>query len=106
MNEHVADLPALLERVAAHDPAAVGELFELYRGRLRRMVHIRMDHRLQGRLDPSDVLQDAFLEYARSLPNYVKRPETPFYLWLRCLTGRKLHALHRHHLGTRMRNAG
>src|SRR5262249_26402217 len=26
--------------------------------------------------------------------------------WLRCIIGRKLHALHRRHLGTRMRDAG
>jgi RNA polymerase sigma-70 factor (ECF subfamily) len=105
MNEHVLE-PALLERAAAQDPGALGELFELYRDRLRLLVHLRMDHRLQGRLDPSDVLQEAFLEYARSLPDYAKKPEAPFYLWLRCITGRKLHALHRRHLGTRMRDAG
>jgi RNA polymerase sigma-70 factor (ECF subfamily) len=106
MSKNAAELEALLARAAAHDAAAVGELFELYRDRLRRLVRIRIDRRLQGRLDPSDVLQDAFLEYARSLPEYVKNPEAPFYLWLRCITGRKLHALHRRHLGTRMRNAG
>jgi RNA polymerase sigma-70 factor (ECF subfamily) len=106
MSEHASDLHALLARAAEDDAAAVGRLFELHRDRLRRLVHLRMDHRLRGRLDPSDVLQDAFLEYARSLPEYVKNPEAPFYLWLRCITGRKLQALHRRHLGTRMRDAG
>src|SRR5687767_6289932 len=106
MSEHTLDLPALLERAAGQDPGALGELFELHRDRLRRLVRLRMDHRLQGRLDPSDVLQEAFLEYARSVPDYAKKPEAPFYLWLRCITGRKLHALHRRHLGTRMRDAG
>ena len=106
MNEHTLDLATLLDRAVAQDPGAMGELFELHRERLRRMVHLRMDRRLHGRLDPSDVLQEAFLEYARSLPGYVKQPDVPFFLWLRCLTGRKLHALHRRHLGTRMRDAG
>jgi len=106
MSEDALGLGALLERAAAQDPAAMGELFELHRERLRRMVHLRMDDRLRGRLDPSDVLQDAFLEYARSLPEYLKKPEAPFYLWLRCVTGRKLHGLHRRHLGTSMRDAG
>ncbi len=105
MSENALELPALLERAAAQDPVAMGELFELHRDRLRRLVGLRMDHRLQGRIDASDVLQEAFLEYARSLPEYVKKPEAPFYLWLRCITGRKLHALHRRHLGTRMRDA-
>jgi RNA polymerase sigma-70 factor (ECF subfamily) len=106
MNERTLDLATLLDRAAAQDPGALGELFELHRERLRRMVHLRMDRRLHGRLDPSDVLQEAFLEYARSLPSYFKQPDVPFYLWLRCLTGRKLHALHRRHLGTQMRDAG
>jgi len=106
MSEQIPELRTLLERAAERDTAAVGELFELYRERLRRMVHLRMDRRLQGRLDASDVLQEAFLEYARSLPDYAKKPEAPFYLWLRCLAERKLHALHRRHLGTDMRDAG
>src|SRR5687768_7866668 len=105
MSEQIPELRSLLERAAERDTAAVGELFEQYRERLRRMVHIRMDPRLKGRLDASDVLQEAFFEYARSLPEYVEKPEAPFYVWLRCLAERKLHALHRRHLGTHMRNA-
>src|SRR5262245_2307190 len=106
MSDKTADLHELLERAAAADPVAVGELFGLHRDRLRRMIRLRLDHRLQSRVDPSDVLQEAFLEYARALPEYVKNPQAPFYLWLRGITGRRLHALHRQHLGTRMRDAG
>jgi RNA polymerase sigma-70 factor (ECF subfamily) len=105
MSKPAADLRELLAR-AAEDPAAVGELFDLHRDRLRRMIHLRLDHRLQGRLDASDVLQEAFLEFAQALPAYVQNPQAPFYLWLRCITARKLHTLHRQHLGTRMRDAG
>src|ERR1700722_20940627 len=99
MSDPSDDLERLLKRVTANDAAAVGLLFNKYHDRLRRMIRLRLDHRLQGRLDPSDVLQEAFLEYARALPEYVKNPEAPFYLWLRCITGRKLRALHRKHLG-------
>jgi RNA polymerase sigma-70 factor (ECF subfamily) len=84
----------------------MGELFNLHRDRLRRMIQFRIDHRLQGRIDPSDVLQEAFLEFAQALPVYASNPEAPFYAWLRCITGRKLQALHRRHLGTHMRDAG
>lgn len=106
MSKKVEELGELLERAARADQAALGELFHLHHDRLRRMIRLRLDHRLQGRLDASDVLQEAYLEYARALPEYVKNPEAPFYLWLRCITGRKLRALHRAHLGTRMRDAG
>ncbi len=85
---------------------ALGDLFARHRERLRRMVQLRMDRRLQGRIDPSDVLQEAFLEVRRSLADYLRQPNVPFFLWLRCLTGRKLNTLHRHHLGTRQRDAG
>jgi len=70
------------------------------------MVRLRLDRRLQGRLDPSDVLQEAYLDFARRLPDYVQKPDMPFYLWLRFLTGQRLIDLHRQHLGAQMRNAG
>lgn len=106
MNERDAELTELLARAAAADSAAVGELFERHRERLRRMIQLRVDRRLRGRLDASDVLQEAFVEYANSLTTYLGNPQAPFYLWLRHVTARKLHALHRRHLGARMRDAG
>lgn len=106
MQSSADDTMEMLKRAADPESAAVGELFDHHRDKLKRMIHLRMDHRLAGRLDASDVLQEAFIEYARSLPGYVMKPDVPFYVWLRCITGRKLLALHRQHLGTRMRDAG
>ena len=83
-----------------------GAVLARHRDRLRRMVMLRLDQRLQGRVDPSDVLQEAFLEAAKHLKDYLSRPAMPFYLWLRSITGHKLSALHRQHLGTNMRDAG
>src|SRR6185295_5918332 len=60
----------------------------------------------QGRLDASDVLQEAYLDYARRLPEYARNPTLPFYLWLRFLTGQRLIDVHRQHLGAQMRDAG
>lgn len=96
---------ALLERAGRGCPEAAGELFMRHRDRLRRMVRIRLDHRLQGRLDPSDVLQEAYMEFSRSLADYLRNPSLPFFLWLRYLTGMKLQALHRKHLGVKARDA-
>ena len=70
------------------------------------MIQLRMDKRLQGRLDASDVLQEAYVELSRCLADYRRNPALPFFLWLRFITGRKLQALHRHHLGTKNRAAG
>jgi RNA polymerase sigma-70 factor (ECF subfamily) len=97
---------ALLERAGRGDSRAVGALFALHQERLRRMVQVRMDRRLQGRLNPSDVLQEAFLEVSKALAEYLRNPAIPFFLWLRMITGRKLCTLHRHHLGAHVRDAG
>jgi RNA polymerase sigma-70 factor (ECF subfamily) len=95
----------LLRRAGGGDAAAVAELFARYRDRLRQMVRLRLDRRLQGRIDPSDVLQEAYLVLARRLPEYTARPSMPFFLWLRVLTGQKLVDVHRQHLGAKMRDA-
>ncbi|SRR5579871_5052658 len=99
------DLPDLLDRAAAGDTAAVAELFSRYRKRLKRMVRLRLSRHLQGRLDDSDILQEALLEAAKRLPEYLKDKPLPFFLWLRHLTGEKLIDAHRRHLGAKMRNA-
>lgn len=70
----------LIQRAELGDAQAIGELFDHHRARLHRMVDMRLDHRLQGRLDASDVLQDAFLEFRRSLPEYLKHPLIPLFL--------------------------
>jgi RNA polymerase sigma-70 factor (ECF subfamily) len=70
------------------------------------MLALRLDHRLQGRVDPSDILQDTFLEATQRLPEYVRQPDMPFYLWLRFLAGQRLLIAHRRHLAARQRDAG
>jgi RNA polymerase sigma-70 factor (ECF subfamily) len=89
-----------------NDPARFGAVLEECRPRLRRMVALRLDARLHGRIDPSDVIQDAYMEASARLPEYLQKPAMPFFLWLRFLAGQKLITLHRHHLGRQMRDAG
>jgi RNA polymerase sigma-70 factor, ECF subfamily len=96
---------ALLTRAASGDSASWHRLLEEHHPRLYRMAAIRLDPRLQGRLDPSDVLQDVYVEAFTQLSDYLRRPELPFFLWLRSLTGSRLARLHRHHLGTQQRDA-
>ena len=69
------------------------------------MVHIRLSRRLQGRVDDSDVLQEAFLDVSQRLPEYTADPKLPFFLWLRHMTGLRLAEIHRRHLGTQLRDA-
>ena len=88
------------------DQHKLGELFAQHRDRLRRMVRLRMDRRLQGRVDASDVMQEAYLEASARYADYLREPSMPFYLWLRFITGQKLLVLHRRHLGAQARDVG
>jgi RNA polymerase sigma-70 factor (ECF subfamily) len=100
------DTDRLLDKAAAGDQEAWGTLLDRHRPRLHRMISLRLDPRLQGRLDPSDVLQEAFLAASLQLKDYATSRALPFFLWLRLVAGQKLMALHRHHLGRQMRAAG
>ena len=52
----------LLDAARNGDEGALAVLVERHRDRLERMVGLRMDRRLQGRVDPADVVQDGYLE--------------------------------------------
>jgi len=86
------------------EASTLGSLLGEYRPRLRRMVQARLDPRLRGRLDASDVLQEAFVEVTERLDDYRASPKLPFFLWVRFLTGQKLLELHRRHLGAAKRD--
>jgi RNA polymerase sigma-70 factor, ECF subfamily len=107
MNDRTANENAILaDRLRVGDDRALAELFNSHRGRLRRMIELRMDPRLRARIDASDVLQDAYLDVARDLPSYLIQAKLSPLLWLRLHVGRRLTALHRQHLGAHMRDAG
>ena len=106
MTNDPSDNLDLLGRLRGGDRQALTDLFQQHRDRLRRMVELRMDSRLQGRVDASDVLQDAFLDAAARLDGYLQGSELPPFLWLRLVVGERLAICHRRHLGTKMREPG
>jgi RNA polymerase sigma-70 factor (ECF subfamily) len=103
---HETDEETLIRRAADGDGPALAEVFGRYNKRLRQMVRLRLDRRLQGRVDPSDVIQEAYLDVAKQLPTYLGKPDMAFFLWLRLMTGQRLMRIHREHLGAAMRDAG
>src|SRR5262245_52921889 len=106
MPDNSDETDRLLAAAAQGNQADWGELLDRHRARLRRMLALRLDQRLQGRVDPSDVLQDTFLEATQRLPEYLRQPDMPFYLWLRFLAGQRLLITHRRQLGAQQRDAG
>ncbi len=83
----------------------LAELFSGYRDRLERMVQIRLDPRLLGRVDPADVVQEAYIEVARRIDGFLAAPCVNLFVWLRQITWQTLLNIHRRHLGQK-RNAG
>jgi RNA polymerase sigma-70 factor (ECF subfamily) len=106
MDNNSAQSVDLIERARAGDQEALNSLLARYRDRLCRMVEMRVDTRLHARLDASDVVRDAYVEVLSRLEEYMRDPKLPFFLWLRLVVGERLMKLHRHHLGTQMRDAG
>lgn len=106
MADHSNGSMELLQRARGGDHDALNELFARHRERLRRMVAMRLDWRLQARIDASDVIQDAFVEVTRRLEEYLQDPKLPLFLWLRFMVGERLAKLHRQHIGAQMRDAG
>jgi len=91
------------------DPSEAAELatlFDRHRDKLRLMVHLRLDRRVQARVDASDVLQEAYIDAAGRYAEYRRDRPMPEFLWLRFLVGQRLMILHRQHLGVKARDAG
>src|SRR5262245_25698112 len=105
MNSSDEDL-RLVEQAQTGDATAAGEALVRHRARLRRMVEARLDRRVRGRVDPSDVLQDGFVDAVARLPGYLADPKLPLFLWRRRVTGERLAKIHPNHLGAQGRDAG
>ena len=93
-----------LEQLRTGGQEAVAELFSKYHDRLGRMVRFRMDSRLSGRVDPEDILQEAYMEVARRVQDYIDQPSVPLFVWLRQITWQILVDTHRRHLVVKARN--
>ena len=66
---------------------------------------MRLDPRATGRVDPSDVLQEAYLDAAEEVQHYAENPTVSSYVWLRGLTWERLMRVLRRHLGAKYRAA-
>ncbi|QDV08543.1 RNA polymerase sigma factor [Planctomycetes bacterium Poly30] len=101
-----------LDAAARGDTTLLGDLLSQHSDRLRRIAQARIDPRIAARLGPDDVLQEAFLDVARRIGEYLEQRNAqseerlPFFLWVRLLTRQVIARLHREHLGALKRDAG
>jgi RNA polymerase sigma-70 factor (ECF subfamily) len=80
----------LLRRIGGGDHEALPELFVRVRRRLRRMVRLRIDPRLQDRVDPEDVLDQAYRDVLQHGREYLSDPKLSPFVWMRQLANRRL----------------
>jgi RNA polymerase sigma-70 factor (ECF subfamily) len=94
----------LLDGARGGDSAAVNQLLDRHRDALRRLVQMRLDRKIRGRVDVSDVVQDVLVEASRRLTEYLKHPQLAFHLWLRHIAKDRIIDAHRRHRGSAKRS--
>ena len=98
------DPEVLLQEARAGDGATLGRLLELYRRYLALLARVQIGHRLQGKVDASDIVQETFLEAHRNFPRFRGTSEGELVRWLRQILAANLAMLMRRYLGTRARD--
>lgn len=94
-----AEINTDLDSLMQDGEAALGAVFARHQRPLERMIEFRLDERMRGRVDPEDVLQEAFIEASRRLKEYLVLPNVSFYVWLRQITYQTLLTVQRRHFG-------
>ena len=80
--------------------------FTKYRESLWQAVYFRLDHRLAGRVDPDDVLQEAWLDANNRLKQYIgERGSWAMIVWIRVILKQTLVNVHRRHFSSKKRDA-
>lgn len=95
---------SLLDAARTGDDDAVNKLLEKHRGPVRRLVEMRLDRKVQRRVDVSDVVQDVMVEANNRLVKYLDDPAMAFHLWLRQIAWDRIIDTYRRHRVSAKRN--
>jgi RNA polymerase sigma-70 factor (ECF subfamily) len=98
------DTIAMLDRVAAGNPAALEHLLELHRPYLKRVIEMRMEPALRTRVDASDVAQETQIMITHGIEQFIKHRPTSFRIWIRRKALDQLKDQRRRHIGTMKRS--
>ena len=94
----------LLKAAQGGDSDAINRLLEKHRGSVRRLVELRLDRKVQRRVDISDVVQDVLVEASGRLDKYLSDPSMAFHLWLRQIAWDRIIDTYRRHRVSAKRN--
>ncbi len=80
--------------------------FSKHRETLWSAIYFRLDHRLCGRIDPDDILQEAYVDALNRLPQFVTQRESwSMLIWIRVILKQTLINVHRRHFSAQKRDA-
>ena len=91
----------LLHQLDHGDRSALEKLLSNHRDYVKRVVELRMEGALRGRVDPSDVVQETQLMVTNRIDDFLQRRPTSFRIWLRRKTLEKLVDVRRRHLAVK-----
>src|SRR5437867_7955369 len=69
---------------------SLGSLLELYRSHLQILAGMQLTGRLRARVNPSDLVQDTFLQASRHFDDFCGESEQELLAWLRTILRRCL----------------
>lgn len=95
---------ALLVAAKSGDDQAVSQLLERHRAAVRRLVELRLDRKVQRRVDVSDVVQDVMFEASGRMDRYLQDPAMAFHLWIRQIAWDRIIDTYRRHRVSAKRN--
>jgi RNA polymerase sigma-70 factor (ECF subfamily) len=101
-----SETQSLLRAAGTGDRRAFDQLLARHRPELRQFIELRMDPKIRGRVDPSDVVQETQLEVVRRLPDFLERQPMPFHVWLRKTAYERLLMARRQHVEAAQRAVG
>lgn len=99
-----SDPQQLLILARRGDREALGKLLELYRRYLKLLVGLQNDAQIRAKFDPSDVIQETFLEAHRDFGQFHGNTEGEFMRWLRRILASNLHDHIKRYRGTQRRD--
>ena len=98
------DIELLINEARTGDRAVLGELLDSYQNYLRLLARIEIGRRLQGKVDPSDIVQETFLEAHRQFPLFQGTAERQLAKWLRTILAGTMANVVRRYAGTQARD--
>lgn len=94
----------LLAAARASGGEHLGRLLEVYRTYLKLLARTQLSLHLQARVNPSDIVQETFLEAYRDFPQFRGNTEAEFLAWLRRILVNNLARLCERHMQAKKRD--